>query len=70
MWKKSILKPLMKQLLKKNGDYLLGCVNYYYINFGYFKERQAIFDQLPEYLQNSPSGKMAFKYLAQTKLCF
>ncbi len=52
---------------KKYGDYLLGCINYYYINWGYFEERQAIFDNLPEYLKNTSSGKKALEFLAQTK---
>lgn len=50
------------------GNYLLGCINYYYINFGYFEERRAIFDQLPDYLKNTPSGKKALEFLAQTKI--
>ncbi len=50
------------------GDYLFGCINYYYINYGYFEERRAIFDQLPEFIKNTASGKKALEFLAQTKI--
>lgn len=53
---------------KKYGFYLLGCVNYYYVNYGYFSERQAIFDRLPEAIKNSSLGEKALEFLKYTKM--
>lgn len=52
---------------KKYGNYLLSCVNYYYINYAYFAERKAIYDQLPENIRNSASGQQALEFLAETQ---
>lgn len=53
---------------KKVGFYLLGCINYYYINYGYFSERHIIFDKLPSYIKNTRAGKETLAYLEKTKL--
>ena len=52
---------------KRFGDYLLAYVNYYYINYGYFMERKSIYDQLPDSIKNSVSGKQALDFFNNTK---
>ena len=52
---------------KRLGDYLLGYINYYYINYGHFKERKSIYDKLPDNIKNSSSGKQALDFLIKTE---
>lgn len=53
---------------KKYGFYLLGCVNYYNINYGYFSERKAILDCLPKAIKNSSLGEKALEFLKYTEI--
>lgn len=53
---------------KRYGFYLLGCMNYYYINYGCFSERKAIFDRLPKAIKNSSLGEKALEFLKYTKI--
>lgn len=66
---KDFFETLNKAIAQKRfGDYLLSYINYYYINYGYFSERKAIFDRLPENIKNTVSGKRSLEFLEQTRI--
>jgi len=48
---------------KRYGQYLLGAINYYYINYGHFARRKALFERLPEELKSSPPGQETLAYI-------
>ena len=65
---KDFFKTINDAIARKMfGYYLLGYVNYYYINYGYFEERKAIYDQIPDNIKNSTSGKQVLDFLKQTQ---